>query len=309
MVKLSRMARLALLAGALAAHAATVQIAAAQDTVEDTAKANTIFNSLVTEGVAITPEVTVQVTPPAVTETMTAQEQLDAIAKVSGKSAASFISNSSLFPAVSIKPITDAKGNRVGTRLDFWFVAMGDLKTASDAGLLNDLVEISDAEKSLPREARALTPEEHKARGLEETVRGSYEDWYYGINVPVMNQVQLSGIGFANRTSSPESILAAINYLPKYRDDAEFPSVWRKVTNRAGVVGLDDERHPYQGLGGYLKATQLKSEKAIFIEVHVVFAQPEAWFGSRDPLGSKLPGAIRKNTSKFARELKRAAAQ
>ncbi len=279
--------------------------AAAQDDA-GTAKENTVFHSLVSEGVAITPEVTVQVTPPAVTEAMTAQEQMDAIAKVSGKSAATFIRNSSSFPTIKIEEIRDSKGQRVGTRVDFWFVALGDLKTVSDAGLLNNLVEISDAERGLPREARALTTEEHEARGLKETTRDGYEDWYYGINVPVMNQVQLSGIGFANRTRNADSILAAINYLPKYQDDPQFPSVWRHVVNRAGVATLSDETHPYQGLGGYVKATQLKGENGVFVEVHFVFAQPQAWFGGRDPLASKLPQAIRNNTTKFARELRRA---
>jgi len=278
----------------------------AQDGAAGAENENTIFKSLVNEGVAITPEVTVQATPPALTESMTAQQQMDAMAKVSGKSAATFIRNSSSFPTVKIEEIRDAKGQRVGTRVDFWFVALGDLQTVADAGLLNNLVEISDAERGLPREARALTTEEHQARGLKETTRDGYEDWYYGINVPVMNQVQLSGIGFATRTRTPGTILAAINYLPKYKDDPQFPSVWRHVVNRAGVPTLSEDLHPYQGLGGYIKATQLKGDNGVFVEVHFVFAQPEAWFGGRDPLASKLPQAIRNNTTKFARELRRA---
>jgi len=301
MVKLSR---IVLMVPSLL-MALAVQQAAAQDDA-GTAKENTVFNSLVTEGVAITPDVTVQVTPPAITEAMNAQQQMEAIAKVSGKTASSFIRNSSSFPAIKIEELRDSKGQRVGTRLDFWFVAMGDLKTVADAGLLNNLVEISDAERGLPREARALNTEEHEARGLKETARDGYEDWYYGINVPVMNQVQLSGIGFANRTRNADSILAAINYLPKYRDDQQFPTVWRHVVNRAGVPSLSDELHPYPGLGGYIKATQLKGENGVFVEVHFVFAQPPEWFGGRDPLASKLPQAIRNNTTKFARELRKA---
>jgi hypothetical protein len=126
--------------------------------------------------------------------------------------------------------------------------------------------------------------------------------------MPVMNLVQLSGIGFAVRTRNDQSILAAINYMDKFADDPEFPSVWRKVNKPAGVPTIAEERNAYAGLGGYLKATQLAGRSdAVFVECHLAFAQPDGWFDGRDPLSSKLSFGIRDNVKKFALELKKAA--
>jgi hypothetical protein len=278
-----------------------------QQTPADTMQANTLFADLVSKGVAVTPQVTVQLPAPALADGLSADEQNKQMEKVSKKDAQTFIINSSVNPTWSINAIRDSAGKQIGSEVHFYFVALGDLKTISDAGLLTKLVEISDANRSLPREAKALSPEEHQARNLEETSRPGYEDWYYGLNIPVMNLIQLSGIGFAVRTRTDESILAAINYLPKFQDDPEYSSVWRKIVSKAGVPTVDDVKNPYEGLGGYLKATQLQgSNDRVFVECHLVFAQPEEWFGGKDPLTSKLGIGIRDNVRKFSRDLKRA---
>lgn len=278
----------------------------AQETA-DLSDGNPLFTELVGKGVAITPEVTVTLPAPVLTEQMSAEEQNKAMEKISRKSAAAFVGGSAYSPTTAIEAVNSADGKRVGTEVHFYFVAPGDLQTISDEGLLSTLVEVSDASRALPREARALTPEEHEKRGLAETARTGYEDWYYGLNMPVMNLVQLSGIGFAVRTRNDQSILAAINYMDKFADDPEFPSVWRKVNKPAGVPTIAEERHAYAGLGGYLKATQLAGRSdAVFIECHLVFAQPEGWFEGRDPLSSKLSFGIRDNAKKFALELKKA---
>ena len=281
--------------------------ARADEVPADTREANTVYAELINQGVIVAPGQAVKLPEPVIPDGLTAAQQRERIAAATGRSASSFILSSSSNPKYTVEAIKNAEGQQVGTEIHFYFVAFGDLPTITDAGLLGKLVEIEAGDRALPREIKALTPEQHADRQLAETARPGYEDWYYGLTVPVMNLVQLSGIGFATRTRNEESILAAINYLTKFEKDKEFPSVWRPIENKSGIRSVSETRHPYESLGGYLKATQLADEKdSVFVECHFVFSQPSDWFQGRDPLSSKLGIGIRNNVRDFALDLKRA---
>jgi hypothetical protein len=76
------------------------------------------------------------------------------------------------------------------------------------------------------------------------------------------------------------------------RGDPEFPNQWRPVTREGGTTGLGPAT-PWGGAGFYLKVTRLAEPAgALFVEQHVVFAEPAGWFGGANLLRPKLPLAV-----------------
>jgi hypothetical protein len=62
-------------------------------------------------------------------------------------------------------------------------------------------------------------------------------------------------------------------------------------------------------MGQYLKVTALvdaddKPNGKLFIEAHMVFHEPQGWFGGANLLGSKLPLAVQDNVREFRRLLR-----
>ena len=60
------------------------------------------------------------------------------------------------------------------------------------------------------------------------------------------------------------------------------------------------------GAGMYFKITKLAApEGALFIEQHVMFAEPAGWFGGANLLRSKLPIAVQDNVRTMRREFQK----
>ena len=68
--------------------------------------------------------------------------------------------------------------------------------------------------------------------------------------------------------------------------------------------GRSVQPQPYAGLGSYVKATRLAEPAgAVFIEYHVVFAEPQGWFHGANLLRSKLPIVAQDMVRKFRRKM------
>ena len=60
---------------------------------------------------------------------------------------------------------------------------------------------------------------------------------------------------------------------------------------------------PYGGAGMYLKITKLHEPAgALFVEQHIVFAEPTGWFDGANLLRSKLPLVVQSNVRDMRRE-------
>ena len=69
-----------------------------------------------------------------------------------------------------------------------------------------------------------------------------------------------------------------------------IPNCWHSISiDDAGRRQIGPPQ-PYAGLGSYVKATRLAEPAgAVFIEYHVVYAEPQGWFHGANLLRSKLP--------------------
>ena len=201
--------------------------------------------------------------------------------------------------APQLLKIRDLKGGdpKAPTRgVDVWFVAHGDFKLLEDDKFLDRLVNAGKGDgkgKSLTKDDLAkrkivLKPEDEKREG------------YGHIEFDFLAKVRLSATGHATWSRNSESVVAAAEIDPRFRDDKEFPNRWRSIDKTANKVG---DPNPWSGAAMYLKITKLAEPAgALFIEQHIIFAEPTGWFEGAPLLTSKLPIAVQDNVRTMRKE-------
>ena len=99
-----------------------------------------------------------------------------------------------------------------------------------------------------------------------------------------------------------DSVIAAAEIDPRFLNDKDYPNQWRSITKAGGVAKVSDP-HPWSGAAMYLKITKLREPAgAMFIEQHIIFAEPTGWFEGANLLGSKLPIAVQDNVRTMRKE-------
>lgn len=212
-----------------------------------------------------------------------------------------FLRSSQLAPQMIRLTDVDDEGSLPLKRLDVFFTATGDLNQLAGKRDLTDFVtsesEVSQA-KEIPRESLRrlgiVLAEDPSSEGAGEA---------YGYAVSnLLDRIELRTAGRSFATESDESIILAGYVDPRFREDAEFPNTWKRITHD------DDEdpatSHAYPGAVYSLKITQLPGRKhKLFVEGHVLFVEPTAWFDGANLLRSKLPPVVQSLVRRFRREL------
>jgi hypothetical protein len=239
---------------------------------------------------------------------LSAAEQQTALRKAAGKYPLDrFVRKSIVAPfSLEVSAVDDAVGKRQGQHVDFCFVAYGQLQTVLEEDLFGALAGAQDSQSAsdAPTMARALRPEELQARHLKPVKSAAREESYVLFDVPILNRVQLRGVGFAVREKRPQSVVAALMLDNAFRDDKEFANTWSPLARDAQGKLTVEAAKPYSGLGGYMKMTELAEPAGgLFVECHIAFDEPEAWFHGKNFLRSKLPLVVQDNVRTFRRKL------
>ena len=193
---------------------------------------------------------------------------------------------------------------RVGRRVDLYFVAYGALDTLGKEKYLQDQLNLTaGGDQDSDGHAKVLNGDELARRGLPAGNKPDDPRWI-AVESTLLGKVKL-GLTTENiKTKDGDSLVIASVADPRFEKDAAYPNYWRPIT-------IDDAGHrqlgpslPYSGLGSYVKATQLAEPAgAIFMEYHVVFAEPEGWFHGANLLRSKLPIVAQDMVRKFRRSM------
>ena len=97
-------------------------------------------------------------------------------------------------------------------------------------------------------------------------------------------------------------MLVAGEIDPRFQGDPEFPNQWQSIIKEGGTTKLGPAM-PWSGAAFYLKITKLAEPAgALFIEQHVIFAEPMGWFNGANLLRSKLPLAVQINVRSMRKE-------
>jgi hypothetical protein len=272
------------------------------------ATAEDVVEDLITRGVPLESGAAAELPKPQMPDGLTRDQQQKALAKAVGKHPLDrFVRNSVVAPfSLEITAVDDAAGKRSGQRVDFCVVAYGTVVEIVEQNLFGDLAGANEPEAGEPAHtsARALTSEELQQRKLAPQKTSDREESYLVLDLPILNRVQLRGVGRALRERSAASVVAGIVLDERFRDDRQFANTWSAITrDAAGKLSVGPPA-PYAGLGGYMKVTELRDPAgALFVECHLAFDEPEAWFGGKNLLRSKLPLVVQDNVRTFRRKL------
>jgi hypothetical protein len=174
--------------------------------------------------------------------------------------------------------------------VDVWFVAYDDR-------FLRWLVAAGKGEGL--GLGRRLTEEELARRGIEPD--GGRESFRH-VETDILGRVKLRATARVVWTTTRESVVIAAAVDPRFRGDQAFPNQWQSVVREGGAARFGPA-NAWAGAAFYVKITRLAEPAgALFVEQHVVFAEPAGWFGGANLLRPKLPLVIQGKVRAMRRE-------
>ena len=158
-----------------------------------------------------------------------------------------------------ITSIDDSQGRRLGQRVDFCFVAYGTLDEIIEHDLFGELAGANDPGEgeTAHAAARSLTPDELQARNLSVEKTADRQESYVTIDIPILNRVQLRGVGHALCEKRSDAVVAGIVLDDRFRDDRELPNTWSPIVRDSSGRQSLGPPAAYSGLGGYMRVTVL----------------------------------------------------
>jgi hypothetical protein len=187
-------------------------------------------------------------------------------------------------------------------QIDVYFVVYGNLEY-----LMNKGITVIDDAKKPADPALAAKVDELGGNTLEDRqiVKKGEQELYYYSYFPLLERVRMQVTLHGEDTRADDSVLLATVIDERFDKDEKYGNLWQTIVDgKEGMLALDPKKHVYNSAGGYIKATQLvEPQDAIFVEYHFAFEEPEAWFGAKNFLGSKLPAATDKAVRKIRTQL------
>lgn len=241
-------------------------------------------------------------------DAMTAQEQQKAIGTILGNLEPDrFFNQSIVSPFVfQLEPISKLADGGNRQRLDVYFVAYGKLADIDPKKMMEDLTGPETSKTpGLPDVSRALTETEMNERGLAFGDQPDGSGRSFGIlGANILDKVFVTGITGTRYQKTDDSIELYLELAPTLVEDPAFPARWHSISRADDGSFQLSSGNPYGDLSAMIKATKLADvDDAVFIEVHVVYAEPQGWFEGRNLLRSKLPPLLQDVVRKFRRKL------
>jgi hypothetical protein len=268
--------------------------------------ANKIYEALVEHGVTLSPQETISLPKPILADGLDAAQQQHAIEGVlAGRYDWESFTRKAVVSPFLLKISDEGRdAGKIGRRVDLYFVAYGSLNKLGNDTFLQDHLNLTASDQGSENpHVKVLTDDELSSRGLPTGQTIDNQRWVF-VESTLLGKVLINLTTQNAITTTNDSVLVASIADRRFEKDAEHPNSWRSIT-------IDDAGHreigapaPYSGLGSYVKATQLAQPVgAIFLEYHVLFAEPQGWFHGANLLQSKLPIVSQDMVRRFRRSM------
>jgi hypothetical protein len=265
--------------------------------------ANPLFKQLLDPGLAVGGDFKAKLPPPTMPDGLDAARQKAVVQGVIGNDFqyAEFVRNSVVAPQVlKLRDVTPSDPAAPARGTDVWFVMHGDFAKLDDDKFVERLANAGRGEGK----SRELTSDELAKRKIP--APDPKKERFGQIEFDFLERVRLKATGRTAWSKTPESVVVAGEIDPRFRGDPEFPNQWQSLTKDSGRQKVGPAT-PWGGAAFYLKVTKLAEPAgAMFVEQHVVFAEPTGWFGGENLLRSKLPPVVQNNVRTMRREWQKA---
>lgn len=269
--------------------------------------AGDIYEALVEQGVDLGDQGVSKLPPPVLPDGLDGAKQRSTIeALLAGRYEWGEFTRKSVVSPLLLKIGDGATTDQgVSRRVDLYFVAYGSLEILRDDQKLQEQLNKASADdvEAKGNKVKVLSKDELATRGLN-TAQEIGDPRWVAVEATLLGKVQLN-LTTRNEKAESEGTLVLASVLdPKFQSDAEYPNAWRSITiDDAGRRQIGPPQ-PYPGLGSYVKATRLAEPAgAVFVEYHLVYAEPEGWFHGANLLRSKLPIVAQDVVRKLRRKM------
>jgi len=261
---------------------ASIALTSAQPAKEPHENQNTLYKALLDPGLTVGSDLKAKFPPPSMPDGLDGAKQKAIITNLIGNDYTyeDFTRKSAVAPLrLRVRDINPLDPETPVRAVDIWFVAHGDtlLGWLGYAG-------------KLLRRVKLLKKEDLAVRGIR-SYDGAGEAFGHA-EFDVLERVRLRSTVRVAWARTDESFLVAGEVDQRFRDDPEFPNQWQPITRDGGARKLGP-LNPWGGGGFYLKVTRLAEPAgAMFVELHVIFAEPAGWFDGANLLRSKFPPVV-----------------
>jgi hypothetical protein len=268
---------------------------------------NPVFKQLLTEGIKMSDGKSYKLRPPIMPNGLDAAGQRAAIAKLADARhpANELLSNDySATVVTKIRNATPQKGEEPAIRtIDVWFVAHGDWKTLVSKDLLESTSSAEKGKSRVVLKSGALTDKEIRKRKLTAATTAAERRFLY-TTFRLFELVQVSATRFSTLTKGNDFILAAGKIDPRLDNDSDYPNQWRPLVRDVQANIKPGPARPFSHAGGYAKITRLKDPAtAVFVEFHLIYEEPYAWFDGVNLVKQKIPAMVQEKVRSFRRKL------
>lgn len=270
---------------------------------------NPVLKELSSKGIEMSDGSRVKLPPPIMGDGLDAAGQRGAMAKVAdARSSPEQLVAKSYYAPVVVKVRTVRSSDDEGPAVravDAWFVAHGDWDILTSKDFLESALKSKDESKSsVVSKSGVLTGEEKAKRKLAAATKEGYEEQFVYTTFSLFDRVEVSATRFAVAQTAKDTVLAAARLDPRFDKDPDYPNQWRALTRNERAEITPGPPHLFAHAGGYAKVTRLKEPAdAVFIECHLVYEEPYAWFDGVNLVQRKAPAMVLEKVRTFRRKL------
>jgi hypothetical protein len=201
--------------------------------------------------------------------------------------------------------VRDVKATGATIRIaDVWFVVYADLKQV-DFGQEASRTDKKEVEvANMWFQTRLLTDDAFQSIGMKPpVVEPGQNKWYSHVHAKLLDRIDFEATNEVMATQTPESIVIASRTDPSFAKVPGFANGWKPLS-KDGTKQNDDRARPYEGGMSYAKIsrTGLKP-RAILVEMHMAFVEPDGWFQGAPILRSKFSVVAQDQVRSLRREL------
>jgi hypothetical protein len=261
--------------------------------------ANPLYKSLLETGLAVGAKDRAKLPAPTLPDGLDAAKQKEAITALikDDYKYDDFARNSTVAPQlIKLPAVAGGAPNAPARGVDVWFVVYGDVKALDDDKFLDRVMNSGRGSG----QAKPLTVADLMTRKID--APDAKKEGFGHLEFDFLEKVHIKATGRAVWSRTPESVVVAGEIDPRFAGDADFPNQWQSIVKEGGATKLGPAQ-PWAGAAFYLKVTKLAEPAgALFCEQHVVFVEPQGWFGGENLLRSKLPAALQINVRNMRKE-------
>lgn len=268
---------------------------------------NSVFAQLTTVGVPTPAEGRLRLPPPAMRDGLSAEQQRKVLDRLEGRQADvdELLRRSPVTPFVlHFEEVPVGIEQSPGRLLHLGFVVYGRFEDLTQRDFLDAMLNSGRKDAHIV----PLPPAVVQARRLQASAGEEERTGWAHVRLTLMDRVELRGTCRTVWSQSAEALLVAAQLEPACVGDPEYPSAWQLLHRDSdGSLRGVGSPEPYLSLGYYLKITRLSlAPDALFVEWHLAYVEPFAWFEGANLLRSKLPLVLQTKVRAFRRDLLRA---